>query len=180
MLSAMIKYTPTQNIDQAVIRHGFKKTQGYYVLETKEQKELARLEADTINGEASITFPGSLNMSEYTSIHLAIKGLLSELEGTIDDSNSLLGYLPTGEGAYISTNFSAWELFLLRAKHESMKGQKVKVLDHEGRVLNEGLLMDYTESSSNGFGITSCTLITAAGEQTISRPSLKIEPTGSW
>ncbi|WP_134704037.1 hypothetical protein [Ammoniphilus sp. YIM 78166] len=180
MLSAMIQYNPSRDIDQALTEHGFKRAQGYYVLETKDQKQLARLEPQATPGEASIAFPGSLNMSEYTAIHLALKGVLGELEGTIEDTNSLLGYLPTGEGAYIITNFSAWELFLLRAKHQSMKGQKVKVLDPEGRVISEGLLMDYTESSTNGFGITECTLITAAGEQTLSRPSLVIEPTGAW
>ncbi|RXT05799.1 hypothetical protein [Ammoniphilus sp. CFH 90114] len=178
MLTATIQFKPTYQIEGALLVNGFKNSKESYVLETKQRKELVRAEVRT--DEVLFTFPGNLGMGEYETVHEALKNVLEASGGSIDDSNSLLGYLPNGEGAYIIHQFRAWTTFLLTAKHHSMKGQKVQVLDQAGRVMGEGLLMDYELEESHSFSVSKCTLVTTFGEQSYTGKHLKIEPTGSW
>lgn len=178
MLTATIQFKPAYHIERTLLENGFKHSKESYVLETKERKELAR--AEIRSEEVLFTFPGNLGMREYEAVHEALKSVLEASGGSIDDSNSLLGYLPNGEGAYIIHQFRAWTTFLLTAKHHSMKGQKVQVLDEAGRMMGEGLLMDYELEDSDSFSVRKCTLVTTFGEQSYTGKHLKIEPTGNW
>ncbi|MEW9671984.1 hypothetical protein [Ammoniphilus sp. 3BR4] len=141
---------------------------------------MARTELQAAPGALTFAFPGNLGMEEYIVIHQALKNIVKAANASVDDSNSLLGYLPSGEGAHILTRFEAWISFLLEAKHKSMKGQKVRVIEESGRVIGEGLLMELETEEDSFFSVKKCTLVTTFGEQSFSGKNLKIEPTGEW
>lgn len=182
MLSVQISYPNQINIEEILIKAGFKKTSQTYILETSSQKELARGNHEENMNNLTITFPKNLALEEYKQIHKAISSIANQSVCTVDDSNSQLGYLQNGEVAYILTNWSQWIYFLERARHRSMEGQKVRVLNENGFEIGNGILTEYTitDSLEDGFQIEKCTLITTFGESSFLGPNIKIEPTGEW
>jgi len=182
MLSVHISYPDHSNIDAILIKSGFKKTSSTYILETLTQKELAKANLEENSYNFTITFPNNLSLDEYGQIHKAISFIANHSAITVDDSNSQLGYLQNGEVACILTNWSDWVHFLEKARHKSMEGQKVKVLNENGFELGNGILTEYTivDSLDSGFQIEKCTLITTLGERSFLGPKIKIEPTGEW
>ncbi|EIJ82219.1 hypothetical protein PB1_04775 [Bacillus methanolicus PB1] len=130
--------------------------------------------------EQKIVFSFSKNLSfeEYQQIHHIIISLQQHIKGTIDVSNSLLGYLPDGRGAYIITNWNKWSHFILTAKLKSLEGHKVIVYNGKGKELGNGLLLDYKLDKSPC--VYECTLITTFGEQIFHGEYLVIEPTNKW
>lgn len=151
----------------------------YSILSKKEAKI-----GTIIREQSSIKFEygKNLSMDDYEIIHNCIMHVHNLVGGRIDDSNSLLGYLENGEGAYIITNWEEWYAFLHKARYKTMEGQKVKVLDAGGDELGSGLLTDYKidRDSDVSFVVNECTLITTSGEQTFYGDYLKIVPVNDW
>lgn len=181
MLSANIYFTSSYDMDTLFQSLGLFKQGAQYILMTPDRKELAKI--NQTDSRVELTFPQNLNMEEYAQIHRVIVQIHEKVGGTIEDSNSLLGYLRNGEEARIVTNWEAWVAFLQGARHKSMQGQKVRVIDEKGMEIGNGLLMDYVTSedkASNPFAVKECTLVTSFGERKFTGQNLKIEPTGEW
>lgn len=181
MLTVHISYSDKSKLEESLLKSGFKKTANSFILETTSQKELARTQGDE-NNTLTITFPKSLSLDEYRQIHEAISFVAEHGDVSVDDQGSQLGYLQNGEEAYILTNWNEWVLFLEKARHKSMEGQKVRVLTDNGFELGNGILSEYTlnDSLEKGFEIEKCILITTIGERTFRGPNIKLEPTGEW
>lgn len=180
MLTANIQDMGTYDMDSLFQTLGLLKQDSHYVLMTPDRKELAKI--NQLDSKIEFSFPKSLNMEEYAQIHRLIIRIHEKAGGTIEDSNSLLGYLQNGEEARIVTNWEAWVGFLQGARHKSMQGQKVRIMDEKGMEIGNGLLLDYETNDESGspFAVKSCTLVTSFGERTFTGQNLKIEPTGEW
>ncbi|MFT4414062.1 hypothetical protein ACLM5H_09395 [Fredinandcohnia humi] len=145
-------------------------------------KELARISLSSLTREIFITFSGSFNLAQYERIHNVILFISKEVDGTIDDSESRLGYLENGEPAYIVNKWSQWTELLNTAKYKTLEGQMVRVMDQTCNELGTGMLVEYKFSTSlnQTSVITECTLITLLGERHYVGETLYIEPTGQW
>ncbi len=182
MLTANIHFTDTFDTDTTFRSLGLIRQDSQYVLITPDQKELAKIKLLENESNIEFTFPPNLNMDQYAEIHRMIVQIHEKVGGTIEDSKSLLGYLRNGQEACIVTNWDAWVAFLQGARHKSLEGQKVRIIDEKGMELGSGLLMDYDTNNEEAspFAIKSCTLVTSFGERKFSGSNLKIEPTGEW
>ncbi|WP_102345078.1 hypothetical protein [Bacillus sp. Marseille-P3661] len=170
MLSTDITtFKPLDQIDLSS-KNIHKSDKKYSILDDKTQKTIGSITMDHEDSKIKFEYGGNLTMDQYEIIHNSILYVNELVEGKIDDSNSLLGYLENGEGAYVVTNWNEWYTFLHKAKFKTMEGQKVKVLDEDGVEIGTGLLMDYklASDSSDSFIVTECTLITTDGEETFS------------
>src|SRR5262245_38104271 len=84
---------------------------------------------DSNKRSLKINFSPQLNLKQYTIVNHIIKNLILALNAEYNDSQSLLGYLTNGDGAYIITNWDYWVTFLQKAKLRSLEGKKVRVFD---------------------------------------------------
>ncbi|TLS37832.1 hypothetical protein [Pseudalkalibacillus caeni] len=168
--------------------HYFLRKIGMYQLNNEkfrlqDEDRMTLMEADVNLPEYKVTFSfsGSFDMESYEKVHTILKELQAETGAEIDDSEALLGYLSNGEKACILTNWDKWTVFLNEARHNSMKGQKVKVYNGN-ELFHEGILVDYERegNSSDSFIVKSCTLITVFGEKKFNGQELKIEATGEF
>ncbi|PGL72049.1 hypothetical protein [Bacillus sp. AFS055030] len=166
-----------QSIEQILYEQGFKIQDGTYIY-TKSNIKLEGV-LDSHNRSLKINIPPQLNLKQYTIIHHFIKNLILVLTAKYNDSQSLLGYLSNGEGAYILTNWEHWVAFLQKAKLRSLEGKKVQVFDDSNKEIASGLFISYKmdEQSSN---ITECILITHFGERSFKGSNLVIEATNEW
>lgn len=186
MLSTTIFYKEKLGLNLKEIFNSHKLVQNsdhsFSYISTENKSELVVATISPIKNTAIFTFGGNLSFKEYEQVHNLITTISQEIKGVIDDSNSLLGYLENGEPAYIVKNWNSWTIFLNRAKHISMEGQKVRILNEDGNEIATGLLVGYEvdPSSEAQFSISSCTLVTTFGERTFSGSQLSIEPTGEW
>lgn len=180
MLTANIQFTGTYDLDSIFQSLGLLKQGSQYVLITPDRKELAKI--SQLDSKLEFSFPPNLSMEEYAQIHRVLVQIHEKIGGTIEDSNSLLGYLQNGEEARIVTNWEAWVAFLQGARHKTMQGQKVRIIDEKGMEIGTGLLLDYETNDKSGspFSVSSCTLVTSFGERRFTGQNLKIEPTGEW
>jgi hypothetical protein len=183
MLSTSILYKEDKtNLIKGVLEDHqfFIKSDQTFSYRSENFKELVT----AINNESvkmlTLRFGGDLSLKEYELLHHLFLSINTTIDGKIDDSKSLLGYLEQGEPAYIITNWDSWTMFLNQAKHVSMEGQKVKVYNEVGLEVGSGLLVGYESDTTNEkqFIITSCTLVTLFGERTYTGKQLTIEPTG--
>ncbi|KGP71012.1 hypothetical protein [Pontibacillus yanchengensis] len=141
---------------------------------------LCNLYPDLEENRLFIQFRGDLTLEQYRAIHHLIKSLKDRTNGVLDESECLLGYLGSGEGAYIVTNWNEWSTFLLKASLRTLEGQKVRVLD-KGQEIGSGMLAEYDIFQSDGGGfVSSCKLITLFGERTFKGEALQIVPTNEW
>lgn len=60
------------------------------------------------NTVVTIEYSSELLLEEYIIIHNIISKIQAENSAVIDDTNSFLGYLASGEAAYIITNWDPW------------------------------------------------------------------------
>lgn len=182
MLTAIISYKGHYNIDNILVNQiGLKKTGSSYTFIHNNQK-LASVQHDEGGKKLSFSFSPGLKMNQYENIHFAILQTVDAVNGSIEDSGSLLGYLQNGEGAYIVSNWNEWALFLQKARLKSLEGQKVSIFDETDAELASGLLTDYVlEINDEGYyRISECTVITLVGEKKYTSASLKVEPTNEW
>lgn len=182
MLSAKVTYKGKRKVEDILKGVNVKQKEHAYALLSAAQEELAAIQFDEAGHSLSIAFPGHLTLKQYEQIHHAIIQIQSAVEGEVEDSKALLGYLKNGEAACIVTNWDEWVLFLNGAKHTSMEGKKVRVVNDRGEEAASGLLVDYKTDPARPeeFIIVECTVITATGEQTVSGKRLHIEPTNEW
>jgi hypothetical protein len=184
MLSANIYYQPFDGDIENIIRTiGMRKKESkYYMISFKSEQEIAVLTIQPEEEKLQITFPGNLSFEEYESIHNAIIQITDLCNGEVDDSQSLIGYLESGEKVNIVKNWDEWSLFINKAKYKTLEGQKVRLLDEKNGELASGLLVEYKFDSNrkDSFWITECTLITSFGERRFSGERLSIEPTDRW
>ncbi len=183
MLSTTILYNKdkTNIINEILEDHQFfNKADNSFSYRTENFKELATAINDEATTALTIHYDGTLTFKEYELLHHLILSVNTSIDGKLDDSKSLLGYLENGEPAYIIMNWANWTVFLNKAKHVSMEGQKVKVYNEIGLEVASGLLVGYETDQTNQeqFIITSCTLVTLFGEKTYTGKQLVIEPTG--
>ncbi|AST93058.1 hypothetical protein BC6307_18240 [Sutcliffiella cohnii] len=87
----------------------------YKVFPEKLDKQIADVKVN--DNLIEISFLEDLELKEYILLHEVIKSIQLDVKGTIDDSNSFLGYTELGERAYIIRNWSKWIGYV----HESMK-----------------------------------------------------------
>lgn len=183
MLSTTILYKEDKAtlINEVLQDHQFfNKADQTFSYRTENFKELATAIYEKSTTTLAIQYGEALSFKEYELLHHLILSINASINGEIDDSKSLLGYLENGEPAYIITNWDSWTTFLNKAKHVSMEGQKVKVYNEVGLEVGSGLLVGYDSDRTNQkqFIITSCTLVTLFGERTYTGKQLTIEPTG--
>ncbi|RSK28347.1 hypothetical protein EJF36_16570 [Bacillus sp. HMF5848] len=177
MLSVLLKYNKDKELADALFAEGFILQNGKWVF-MDGLHILLSIESAT-DEEATIGFPGDLPMNRFKKVHDKLINLADHLEAEIDDSQSLLGYLANGDGAYIVTNWTEWIIFLQEAKLRTLEGKKVRVLDEKETELGNGLYVSSETESTTG-NITSCTIITMFGEKTYTSNTLIIEPTNEW
>ncbi|WP_243292496.1 hypothetical protein [Bacillus sp. FJAT-47783] len=178
MLSVTVEIQNKEEFDLLLLKLGFFRKNGFYIFKTNN-RELLRAEYTSDDDSAVFKFSPGLNLEEYTTIHHLLKEILQDGKLNFDDSNSLLGYLKNGEGAYILTNWYKWYEFLQDAKLKSLEGKKVRVLDEKERELASGLFVEYKKDNAS-HKIIQCSVITLLGERTYSGNALKIEPTNEW
>jgi hypothetical protein len=78
----------------------------YEIYLSSADKIIGRIEHS--QGSITIRYSGDLFLNEYMIIHDLVTKLSESSSGIVDDSNSFLGYLPSGEQAYIVTNWDSW------------------------------------------------------------------------
>ncbi|MEE6450668.1 hypothetical protein RAH41_08865 [Gottfriedia acidiceleris] len=168
---------PEISIAENLKMKGFKIQGGTYFYKKGNIKLKAVIDSD--KKSLKINIPPQLNLKQYTIIHHIIKNLILVLNAECNDSQSLLGYLATGEGAFIITNWDYWVVFLQKARLRSLEGKKVQVFDEKNKEIASGLFISYkmNEQSSN---ITECILITRLGERSFKGNNLLIEATNEW
>ncbi|PFM79967.1 hypothetical protein COJ46_11610 [Bacillus sp. AFS077874] len=169
--------SPDLSIEDALHLRGFGIQKGTYFY-TKGNIKLEGV-IDSDKRSLKINIPPQLNLKQYTIVHHIIKNLILVLNAEYNDSQSLLGYLTNGEGAYIITNWDYWVAFLQKAKLRSLEGKKVQVFDETNKEIASGMFISYKmdEQSSN---IIECILITHFGERSFKGSSLLIEATNEW
>lgn len=169
--------SPDLSIEHTLHMKGFRIQEGTYFY-TKGNIKLEGV-IDSNKRCLKINFPPQLNLKQYTIVHHIIKNLILVLNAEYNDSQSLLGYLATGEGAYIITNWDYWVAFLQKARLHSLEGKKVRVFDETNKEIASGLFISYKmdEQSSN---ITECILITHFGERSFKGSNFLIEATNEW
>jgi hypothetical protein len=134
---------------------------------------------DSDKRSLKINIPPQLNLKQYTIVHHFIKDLILVFNAEYNDSQSLLGYLTNGEGAYIITNWNDWAAFLQKAKLRSLNGKKVQVFDETNKEIASGLFISY-KMDEPSFNIIECILITHFGERCFKGNNLLIEATNEW
>lgn len=163
-----------QNLDSLLAKLQFKKREDHYILNTIENKRLVDLVINEDEYSLTLTFANNLAFKDYERIHHLIDQLANDLNGVVDDKESLLGYLQNGEGAHIHTNWDQWAAFLTQARYKTLEGQMVKVLKEDGQELGSGLLVEYTFNSRHH--LEECKLVTMFGEKTFKGEKLEIIP----
>ncbi|MBM4765055.1 hypothetical protein [Bacillus sp. B15-48] len=138
------------------------------------EKKLATIQHQ--QGEVVFQIHPQLDMAEYEIIRELILPIADSEGVLIDESGCQLGYLETGEKAYLIKNWEPWKAFLMKAKLRTLEGQNVIVKNEEEEELGNGLLAEY-QINSDPFRLTSITLITTFGEKTFKGKNLLIEPT---
>ncbi|MEH7452446.1 hypothetical protein [Gottfriedia acidiceleris] len=169
--------SPDLSIDHILHMKGFRIQEGTYFYSNGNIQLEGVIDSD--KRSLKINIPPQLNLKQYTIVHHLIKNLILNLIAEYNDSQSLLGYLTNGEGAYIITNWDYWVAFLQKAKLRSLEGKKVQVFDETNKEIASGLFISYKmdEQSSN---ITECILITYFGERSFKGSNLLIEATNEW
>ncbi|WLR42372.1 hypothetical protein LC087_16950 [Bacillus carboniphilus] len=176
MLSVQLKPKNVSLIESVLKENQFIKKQNNYVY-FHSRKQLITCKI-TLGRELLLTFSPSLQLEEYEMIHNIIIQLVKLMDAFYDDSNSLLGYLQKGEGAYILTNWDEWYIFLKKASLNSLEGKKVIIKDND-KDLGSGLLVDYVFHDHSP-SIISCTIVEMLGERTYTGVNLKVVPTNEW
>ncbi|GGF25951.1 hypothetical protein GCM10010954_26140 [Halobacillus andaensis] len=178
MLKVIIPVNRQLSIDGSLDQAGFfKKSDGSYVFRKEMGKGSAAITAVWVEKESHLLFtiPEDLELAEFQMIHDALSSLSEVLKTSIDDSQAFMGYLENGETAFLIKRWHRWKDFLLRARHRSLKGQKVEVREVRG------ILLEYTEEeSSPHFEVKECVILTTFGEQKVTGKNLQIEPTGEF
>ncbi|WP_421380946.1 hypothetical protein ACOJQI_18925 [Bacillus salacetis] len=178
MLSVKVDIQNLEELHLPLLKLGFSNRTGSYIYK-ENNRDLLRGEYDSESSSFLFEFSPGLNLEEYTAIHNLLKEIIRAGELKFDDSNSLLGYLKDGEGAYILTNWSQWHEFLQDAKLRSLEGKKVRVLDENDKELASGLYVESKKDEETN-KIKECAVITLFGERSYKGESLKIEPTNEW
>ncbi|PGS52380.1 hypothetical protein [Bacillus sp. AFS041924] len=169
--------SPDQSIEQTLYIKGFRKQEETFIYTNNNIK--LECVIDSNKRSLNINFSPHLNLKQYTIVHNIIKNLILVLNAEYTDSQSLLGYLTNGKGAYIITNWADWVAFLQKAKLRSLEGKKVNLFDETNKEIASGMFISYKmdDQSSN---ITECTLITHFGERSFKGSNILIEPTNEW
>ncbi|MGG0178725.1 hypothetical protein [Gottfriedia acidiceleris] len=169
--------SPDKSIEHTLHMKGFRIQEGTYFYTNSNIKLKGVI--DSNKRSLKINFSPQLNLKQFTIVHHIIKNLILALNAEYNDSQSLLGYLTNGEGAYIITNWDYWVAFLQKAKLRSLEGKKVRVFDVTNKEIASGMFISYkmVDQSSN---ITECTLITHFGERSFKGSNLLIEATNEW
>lgn len=172
MLTLKIMGTPVEDITSEHIRKTGSKYSVY-----RGNKSLATIQGS----ESALEFQidPHLGLDEFQFLRDIILDLCYGNEAAIDERDCQLGYLESGEKAYLIKNWEEWKAFLMKAKLKTLEGQNVQVLDEEGEELGSGLLAEY-EIESPPFSITSCTLITLFGERKFAGKNLSVVPTNQF
>jgi hypothetical protein len=178
MLTASISYKPGNDLHEIFSLLQGITTENGWKIPLKDGKNYVYVVHEKNKQQLVFSFSNHLSFEQYQQIHDIITRIQHYIDGTVDDLNSLLGYLADGRGAYIITNWNQWAHFIMSAKLKSLEGQKVIVYNDKETELGSGLLLDYTLDESAC--IYECTLITTSGEQTFHNKPLLIEPTNEW
>ncbi|WP_088010780.1 hypothetical protein [Gottfriedia acidiceleris] len=169
--------SPDKSIEHTLHMNGFRIQDGTYFY-TNSNIKLEGV-VDSNKGSLKINFSPQLNLKQYTIVHDIIKNLILVLNAKYNDSQSLLGYLINGEGAYIITNWNYWVSFLQKAKLHSLEGKKVRVFDETKKEIASGMFISYIMDEQTS-SISECTLITHFGERSFKGSNLLIEATNEW
>ncbi|WP_113927058.1 hypothetical protein [Bacillus sp. P14.5] len=178
MLSVKVDIQNKEELHLPLLKQGFSNKTGSYIYK-ENNRELLRGEYVTESSSFLFEFSPGLNLEGYTTIHRLLNKIINDGELKFDDTNSLLGYLKNGEGAYILTNWSQWHEFLQDAKLKSLEGKKVRVLNETDQELASGLYVECKKDEITN-KIIKCTVITLFGERSYKGEALKIEPTNEW
>lgn len=164
------------SIEDLVSSDRLRKSGGkYFVYEGN--KSLATIQQSE-NGIEFLIDP-HLGLEEFQVLRNLVLEVSYGNEDAIDERDCQLGYLESGEKAYLIKNWEEWKAFLLRAKLKTLEGQNVQALNEDGEELASGLLAEY-EILTAPFRITSCTLITLFGERKFTGTNLTILPTNQF
>lgn len=179
MLQVTFSYEGEQPIFEIVRKLQFNYDQGIYVLRGADFT--ATISHDPTTKSLVLLFSKELSFDQYKQLHIIIASLLENIGGIVDDQLAFMGYLENGKEAYIFHGWSEWVLFLEKAKHVSMEGQKVQVYDNQ-LLIEEGILVATVTDLSDQkiFQILQCTIITKTGEMMVTGKHLKIIPTGEF
>jgi hypothetical protein len=178
MLTTSLTYKLPINLNEIFSLISGIATENGWKIPLKGEKHYIHVLHEKNNQQIVFTFSNHLSFEQYQQIHNMIANIQQHIKGTIDDSNSLLGYLSDGRGAYIITNWNEWAYFIMSAKLKALEGQKVIVYNDKEIELGNGLLLDYKLNESAC--IYECTLITTFGERTFRDKPLLIKPTNKW
>ncbi|WP_335869837.1 hypothetical protein [Bacillus sp. 2205SS5-2] len=178
MFSVHLDVPSSSFIEDSLINQKFIKKKNQYVLNEKSTILINAI-IDSSRCKLTLEFSPQLNLEQYARIHQVLSNLIEDLSAVYDDTNSLLGYLKNGEGAYILTNWHKWIDFLQQAKLKTLEGKKVRILDENQLELATGLFVGY-QKNENSAVISKCTVITLFGERTFKGTSLTIEATNEW
>ncbi len=181
MLQVTFKYEGDQPIYETLRSLQFKYEKDNYILTEKKLNYTATISHDAYNKILNLQFSKELSFEQYKHLHNVIKTIAENLNAEIDDHLALMGYLEDGKEAYIYRGWNKWVRFLESARHVSMEGQKVQVFDNN-TLLAEGILIETekAEFAEDNFQIIQCTVITKAGEVTLTGDNLKIIATGEF
>ena len=172
MLTLKIMGTPIENINSEHIRKTGSK---YFVY--RGNKSLATIQGT--ESEVEFQIDPYLDLDEFQFLREIILDLCYGNEDAVDERDCQLGYLESGEKAYLIKNWEEWKAFLMKAKLKTLEGQNVQLLNDEGEELGSGLLAEY-EVAAPPFRIMSCTLITLFGERKFEGKNLSIVPTNQF
>ncbi|QHE53825.1 hypothetical protein [Pontibacillus sp. HMF3514] len=178
MLSVELQTSDLNDIEKILKSKGFQENNGDMVYKPNKQEQIT-VSLNEANQKLTLMFSPQLNLEQFSTIHQKIMELIQFFGTHYDDSNSLLGYLKDGEGAYIITNWSKWYKFLQDARLKTLEGQKVRILDQKENELGSGMFVDYKRDTEH-LTIIECSIITLFGEKSYSGTDLKIEPTNEW
>ncbi|RAK17008.1 hypothetical protein B0I26_11412 [Anoxybacillus vitaminiphilus] len=178
MLTVSISYHAKKDLHEIFSLLQGTATDNGWKVSLKDRKNDVYIVHEKSKQQLIFSFANHLSFEQYQQIHRLITSIQHYIEGTVDDSNSLLGYLADGRGAYIVTNWNEWAHFIMSAKLKSLEGRKVSVYDDKETELASGLLLDYKLDEAGC--IYECTLITSFGERTFRNQHLHIESTNEW
>ncbi len=87
----------------------------YEVYPDKSDQPIAQIKI--ADNTVEFSYSEDLELERYILLHDVILSVQSDVKGTVDDSKSFLGYIETGEPAFIVRNWSKWMKYI----HQSMK-----------------------------------------------------------
>lgn len=84
----------------------------YLIMSRHGERALAEVQVNEHFDQLVATYSSEWLLEDYEIIHETLLYLARTLQGEWDDSKSFLGYLPSGEEAYILTHWKDWLAYL--------------------------------------------------------------------